>query len=97
MTIKTRLKTVEKKMNITKSEFCGCYPQHFETYIQDLGEDAEHNEPVLTSKPLSEICLVCRKPTEKNSIIVQLVDGTSKYRFLDEWKANKNKNGDLIK
>jgi hypothetical protein len=95
--IKNRLKTVQKKMNITNSEFCACFPQHFEIYIQDLGEDAEHNEPVLTSKPLSEICPVCRKQTEKKSITVQLVDGTTKDRFPDEWKANKNKNGDLIK
>jgi hypothetical protein len=95
MTIKNRLKTVEEKMNITNSEFCACYPQHFETYTQDLGADAEHNEPVLTSKPTPEICPVCRKPTEKNRIIVQLVDGTTKDCFPDEWKANKNKNGDL--
>jgi hypothetical protein len=91
MTIKNRLKTVEKKMNITNSEFCGCFPQHFEIYTQDLGADPEHNEPVLTSKPISEICPVCRKPTEKNRIIVQIVDGLNKERFSDEWKANKNK------
>jgi hypothetical protein len=87
MTIKNRLKTVEKKMNITNSEFCGCLPQRFEIYTQDLGEDAEHNEPVLTSKPISEICPVCRKPTEKKSITVQLVDGTTKDCFPDQWKA----------
>lgn len=92
--IKTRLKTIEEKMNITNSEFCACFPQHFEIYTQDLGEDAEHSEIVLTSKPTPDVCPVCRKPTEKNRIIVQLVDGTTKNRFPDEWKANKNKYGD---
>jgi hypothetical protein len=92
--IKNRLKTIEEKMNITNSEFCACFPQHFEIYTQDLGADAEHNEPVLTSKLNPEICPVCRKQTEKNSITVQLVDGTTKDRFPFVRKANKNKYGD---
>jgi hypothetical protein len=94
MTIKNRLKTVEKKMSITNSEFCGCFPQHFEIYTQSLCEDARTSEPLLTSKPTPDVCSRCNKPTEKNRIIVQIVDVTTKDRFPDEWKANKNKNGD---
>ncbi len=89
MNILHRLKKLE--MVSSNGELCACYPQHFQIYIQDLGEDAETNAPVLTSKPILEICPDCLKPTEKNSITVQLVDGTTKDRFPDEWKANRNK------
>jgi hypothetical protein len=88
MNILTRLKRLENE-TLNSSTFCACYPQYFETYIQDLGEDAEHNEPVLTSKPTPDVCPDCSKPTEKNSITVQLVDGTTKDRFPDEWKSNR--------
>ncbi len=83
--IKNRLKKLERVTD--NSTVCACYPQHIETYIQDLGEDALTNEPVLTGEPNPKICPDCNKPTKKNSIIVQLVDGTTKDRFPDEWKA----------
>jgi len=86
MNIKSRLDKLSSEV-IGDSSVCVCYPQKFEVYTQDLGEDAEHNEPVLSGKPTPDVCPVCRKPNEKNSIIVQLVDGTSKDRFPDEWKA----------
>ncbi len=89
MNILHRLKKLELVSD--NGELCACYPQYIETYIQDLGKDAEHNEPVLTSKTVPDVCPKCFKPTEKNSITVQLVDGTTKDRFPDEWKANKNK------
>jgi hypothetical protein len=87
--IKNRLKKLE--MASGNNELCACYPQYIETYIRDLGEDAEHNEPVLTSKPIPGICPVCCKQTEKTSIIVQLVDGTTKDRFPDEWNSHNKK------
>jgi hypothetical protein len=34
---------------------------------------------------------IARNQPKKNSITVQLVDGTTKNRFPDEWKSNKNK------
>jgi hypothetical protein len=86
MNIQNRLKKLEQVTN--GGEFCACFPKFIETYIQDLGEDAEHNEPVLSGKPTPDVCPNCLKPTEKNSITVQLVDGTTKDRFPDEWKAN---------
>jgi hypothetical protein len=90
MNILNRLKKLEL-VSDNDSTVCACFPQFTETYIQDLGEDARTNEPILTSKPIPEICPKCLKPTEKTSITVQLVDGTTKDRFPDEWKANKNK------
>ncbi len=84
--IKNRLKKLETVTG--SSTVCACYPQRFETYTQDLSADAATSEPVLTSNPIPDICPVCHKPTEKNSIIVQFVDGTTKDRFPDEWKAN---------
>jgi hypothetical protein len=89
MNILHRLKKLERVTD--NSTVCACYPQRFETYTQDLSEDAATNEPVLTSKPVPEICPVCCKQTEKNSIIVQLVDGTTKDRFPEYWNANRNK------
>jgi hypothetical protein len=87
MNISNRLKKLEQVTN--GGEFCACFPKFIETYIQDLGEDAPlDSQPVLTSDPVPDVCPNCFKPTEKNSITVQLVDGTTKDRFPDEWKAN---------
>ncbi len=89
MNILNRLKKLETVTD--DSTVCACYPQYIETYIQDLGEDAEHNEPVLTSKPIPEICPNCRKIVEKNKIIVQLCDQTTKNRFPEEWQSIREK------
>jgi hypothetical protein len=90
MTILNRLKKLARVGD--DSTFCACYPQqNFDVYIQDLGADAETNEPVLSGAGSPDICPDCLKPTEKNSITVQLCDGTTKDRFPDEWKANRNK------
>jgi hypothetical protein len=89
MTILNRLKKLEKSTD--DSTVCACHPQRYEFYLQDLGADAETNAPVRTGAPTPDICPDCFKPTEKNSITVQLVDGTTKDRFPDEWKANRNK------
>jgi hypothetical protein len=86
MNISNRLKKLEKVTD--DSTVCACQPQRYEIYLQDLGADAETNEPVLSGKPTPDVCPNCFKPTEKNSITVQLVDGTTKDRFPDEWKAN---------
>jgi hypothetical protein len=89
MNIFNRLKKLERVTD--DSTFCACYPQHFSVFIQDLGADAETNEPVLSGKPTPDVCPVCRKQTEKNSITVQLCDGTTAANFPDEWKSNRNK------
>jgi hypothetical protein len=88
MTILNRLKKLARVGD--DSIVCACYPQqNFDVYIQDLGADAETNAPVLSGKLTPDICPDCGKPTEKNSITVQLVDGTTKDRFPDKWKANR--------
>jgi hypothetical protein len=88
MNLRNRLKKLEHSV-IDDSTVCECYPRYIETYIQDLGEDAPlDNQPVLTSEPVPDVCPNCRKRTEKKSITVQLVDGTTKKRFPDQWKAN---------
>jgi hypothetical protein len=93
MNILNRLKKLETVTD--DSTVCACYPQHFSVFIQDLGADAETNEPILSGKPPPDVCPNCLKPTERNSITVQLVDGTTKDRFPDEWQANRKKKGDL--
>ncbi len=89
MNIKNRLKKLERVTD--DSAVCVCFPQHFSFFIQDLSADAEHNEPVLSGKPVPDICPDCCKPTEKNSITIQGVDGTTKDRFPEIWNANRNK------
>ena len=90
MNIKTRLKKLETV--IDPPSVCVCYPQaRYEVYLQDLGEDAESNDPVLSGEPVPDVCPDCRKQIEKNSITVQLVDGTTKDRFPDEWNKHRNK------
>ena len=90
MNILNRLKKLETA--IDPSSVCVCYPQvRCEVYLQDLGEDAASNDPVLSGEPVPDVCPDCRKRIEKNSITVQLVDGTSKDRFPAEWNKNRNK------
>jgi hypothetical protein len=90
MNLRNRLKKLEHSVT-DDSTVCACYPQHFSVFIQDLGEDAETNEPVLSGEPTPDVCPDCFKPTEKNSITVQLVDGTTKDRFSDEWNSHNKK------
>jgi len=89
MSLQTRIRKLERVAG--DSTVCACYPPRFEIYIQDLGEDAETNGPILSGELTPDVCPDCRKPTEKNSITVQVVDGTTKERFPGEWKANRNK------
>ena len=90
MSIKTRLKRIEAA--IDPSSVCVCYPKvRYEVYLQDLGEDAVSNDPVLSGEPVPDVCPDCRKRNAKKSITVQLVDGTTKDRFPDEWNKHRNK------
>jgi hypothetical protein len=87
--IKTRISKLEQLNG--KSEFCKCPPfPRIETYIQDLGEDAETNEPQLSGNNIPDVCEQCRRPIEKRIITIQLCDGTTKDRFPEEWNANRH-------
>ncbi len=89
MNLRNRLKKLERIAN--DSTACACYPKYIETFIQDLGEEALNNEPVLTSEAIPDVCPKCSKLTGKTQIIIQLVDAMTKDRFSDEWQAEINK------
>ena len=72
MNILNRLSKLEVKKS-SDSKFCVCDPQHFEIFTQSFGDDAGHNDPVLMSQPTPDVCPVCRKPTERNRITVQIM------------------------
>lgn len=87
MNIKSRLRKLENEM-IGGSTVCSCsFQNKFETYYQDLSSDSENTEPVLLGEPMPDLCTNCRKPIEKQQIIIQGVDGTTKDRFPEQWQA----------
>jgi hypothetical protein len=69
MNITNRLKRLEQQAG-SGSEFCACFPQGSETWRQDLTIDSKYTEPILMSKPIRDFCEKCRKPVEKNRIII---------------------------
>lgn len=71
---------------------CECVSQiRYEIFRADLSEDSDSSEPVINGEPVPDICPDCRKPVEKRQIIFQLCDQTTKHRFPEEWRANRNK------
>jgi hypothetical protein len=71
MNIKNRIRTIEKAMGVSGSQFCECFPQGCETWKQDLTEDGtDYREPVLMSEPLPDVCEKCEKPVQKRQIII---------------------------
>ncbi len=87
MNIKTRIKKLEKATNA--GGFCACGQLHTEIYLQNLGENATTNEPILSGEPVPDVCPDCRKPTEKNKITVQICDASTPERFPEEWNAKR--------
>lgn len=88
MNILSRLKKLENKI-IDTSTVCGCVPQrNAEIYKADLSEDSNSSEPILWSEPVPDVCPDCRKPIEKQKIIIQGCDHTTKDRFPNEWRTN---------
>jgi hypothetical protein len=72
MNVINRLEALENQIIGNDSTVCVCQPQHFSVFIQNLGADAETNEPVLSGTPTPDVCPDCLKPTEKNSLTVQI-------------------------
>ena len=68
MNIKNRLTKLENVTNIN-SEFCNCFGSRTEFYLQL----SEVEEPELISPAISDICAKCRKPIEKEMIIIEAV------------------------
>jgi hypothetical protein len=85
MRILNRLQRLEEQTG-AKSSVCECYPQrNTESYVQNLGADAPlDSKPVLIGSLVPDICDRCGKPIEKQIIIIQCVDKTTKERFADE-------------
>jgi hypothetical protein len=92
MQIITRLNKLEQQTG-ADSPVCVCYPQrNTESYIQNLGADAPlDSSPVLIGSAVPDICDRCGKPVEKQIIIIQGVDKTTKERFPGEWEAGTDK------
>ncbi len=90
MNILNRLKKLERVTD--NSTICECYPQiRVEIYFADLSEDSDTSEPVLSGEQVPDICPDCHKPIEKQKIILQGCDNTTKDRFPEQWQANRNK------
>jgi chromosomal replication initiation ATPase DnaA len=71
MNIKIRLKTAEKKMNITNSEYCECYGIRLKSEvmpitIEEWKKRASRGEE--TKIRLPDFCQQCRKPVDKSFI-----------------------------
>jgi hypothetical protein len=84
MNISNRLKKMKNQLNVG-GEFCACHPQiRTEVYIADLCQDSDSSKPVLKGKPVPDVCPDCCKPTEKDTITVQICDSTTSERFPNE-------------
>lgn len=68
MSIRSRLQKLENVTNIN-SEFCNCFGLRTEFYLQL----SEGKEPELISPTISGICAKCRKPIEKEMIIIEAI------------------------
>jgi len=91
MNIKNRLKKLENEV-IDDSTVCACFPQkNTETWKADLGADSNTSEPELLGEPVPEVCDRCGKQINKDVIILQFVDETTKDRFPNEWNKGKTR------
>jgi len=72
MQLKARIKRIESKVKINHSPFCAC--EDFAGMIKPIVEVVYENDCVQTIKnPVPDFCEKCRKPIEKQRIIVCLV------------------------
>ncbi len=72
MQLKQRIKRIESKVNINHSPFCAC--EDFAGRIKPLVEIVYERNGVQTIKnPIADFCERCRKPIEKQQIIVCFV------------------------
>ncbi len=72
MQLKQRIKRIESKVKINHSPFCAC--EDFAGMIKPRVEVAYEKDGVQTiQNPIPEFCERCRKPIEKQRIIVCFV------------------------
>lgn len=84
MNIETRIKKLEKTNN--PNGVCDCRIRRTEIYLQDLSASSTDTEPRASGEPVPGVCPACRKPIEKQMLIIQAVDHSTKTRFPAEWQ-----------
>jgi len=72
MQLKERIKRIESKVKINHSPFCAC--EDFAGMIKPRVEVVYESDGVQTiENPIADFCEYCRKPIEKQRIIVRFV------------------------
>lgn len=71
MNLRNRLKTIEKTMNVSNSEFCDCYGIALKSEVLPITIDewkrrVDSGEETITRLP--DVCADCRKPIDKRFI-----------------------------
>ena len=89
MNIKTRIVRLEERTTKSNDGFCNCPSvSRFELYRSDLSIDSDSNEPKPMGELVPDVCVKCRRPINKDVIILQFCDRTTKDRFPNEWSKN---------
>ncbi len=70
MTITSRLKKLENKINIADT-VCACFPRHTTEIYYQMSSDIE---PKLSGEPVPNRCRMCGKATDKLQIIVKFIN-----------------------
>jgi ssDNA-binding Zn-finger/Zn-ribbon topoisomerase 1 len=81
MQLKNRLKKMEKQLNV--SEFCGCPDTPKLEFIERRGGETD---TVITSS-VADSCEQCRKPIEKQIIVINYVKSQKPDWMTDEQYA----------
>ena len=76
MTITSRLKKLENKINIADT-VCACFPRHTTEIYYQMSSDTE---PELSGEPVPDTCQVCGKATDKSQIVVMFIDEKTKIK-----------------
>lgn len=91
MNIKGKIKRLEDKLNVN-SEFCACFSHkgivfpRTEIYHQNFSKDSPDTTPILQGEPIPDFCEKCGKAVEKNQIIIQFVDASTKENYPERFK-----------
>ncbi len=80
MQLKARIKRIESKVKINHSPFCAC--EDFAGMIKPRVEVIFERKGVQTiNNPIPDFCELCRKPIEKQQIIVRFVGSREQVRI----------------
>ena len=77
MQLKQRIKRIESKIKLNRSQFCAC--EDFPGMVKPRVEIVIEDKGIQTiKKPIPDFCERCRKSIEKRRIIIQLVKAANK-------------------